>query len=77
MPELGKSGSVGAAGEQSPAATRPLNDRVVGNTGHSSKSLRNLPLNGRNTPDLPFIKRLANVKNAAEVVVPTQLIVIQ
>jgi len=34
-------------------------------SGHPSKSLRYLPLNGRNIPDLPFIRRLANDKVAA------------
>jgi len=74
--------------EQSPARERPLqyiadlqakilNVRVGTDYGHPRKLLRYLPLKGRNTPDLPFIRRLANDRDAAEVVVPAQLIVIQ
>jgi hypothetical protein len=42
-----------------------LNVRYRSHTSHPSKLLRNLPLNGRNTQDLPLIRRLANDKVAA------------
>jgi hypothetical protein len=45
------------------------NDQFVVHTGHLTKSLRNLPLNGRFTPDMPFANRLANDKIAAELAV--------
>jgi hypothetical protein len=41
----------------------------VGNTSHPSGLLRNLPLNGRFTPDMPFPNRPANDKLAAEPVI--------
>ena len=49
-----------------------LNDRVVGNIGHPSNSLRNLPLNGRLFLELPFPDCLANDKVAATLAVLAQ-----
>jgi hypothetical protein len=49
-----------------------LNDRVVVNTGHPSEMLRYSPLNGRDSPDLPFADCLANDKVAATSAVPVR-----
>jgi hypothetical protein len=42
------------------------NDRFVVGTGHPTKLLGQLPLNGRFSPDMPFPSDLSNDKIAAE-----------
>ena len=49
-----------------------LNVRCRAYSSHPSKLLRNLPLNGRIAPELPFIRRLVKVFFAATSDVPVR-----